>query len=592
VLYRMGGLLLGALMLCFGAFAASEGVDDVITLQRAEVGADVLTAFVENSLVAYDLSADDIQLLEDAQVPSTVIVAMLDHKKQMQSEQPALPASPLIAAGPAPEASTVLYAPPPDQANISLFYEALTPYGAWTQDADNGWVWEPTDGVRDPNWRPYANNGHWVWTDYGWYWESDSPYGWATYHYGRWGYNSRHHWSWAPDNVWGPAWVDWRQSEDYYGWAPLPFGSRYHEGIGFSLDGVNIGFDFHTRLNEGYYSFVPSRSFLDINLSLVLEPERRRHDFYSNTRGVNNTYAYSNNRIINNGVPLATVERATRHTIDRVSVVDANIAVGQPIRGERRNANRIEAYRPKLASVAPIDPPAIAARQRAAATAGTGTTAAKQRGDNRDDLRSGKVDRIGDGNSGQGDDLHRKTATEQDAQRRLAEEKVRLKEKKANPAAEHKAAIGTPTAPKVDASFERHPAANEAARERNATTEAEKEASDKVRGAKAAADAREKATEERHPAKPEAQPRSTNKDAATELKDAAEANKAAQHNAAAAEAGKAAQRNAAAAEANKEAQHNAAAAEANKEAQHNAAAAETKQEERDSTKEDRGHGKK
>jgi hypothetical protein len=32
----------------------------------------------------------------------------------------------------------------------------------------------------------------------------------------------------------------------------------------------------------------------------------------------------------------------------------------------------------------------------------------KGKGDNRDDRRSGKVDRRGDGNSGQGDDLHKK----------------------------------------------------------------------------------------------------------------------------------------------------------------------------------------
>ena len=39
---------------------------------------------------------------------------------------------------------------------------------------------------------------------------------------------------------------------------------------------------------------------------------------------------------------------------------------------------------------------------------GKGKPPVKRGGDNRDDARSGKVDRPGDGNSGQGDDLHRK----------------------------------------------------------------------------------------------------------------------------------------------------------------------------------------
>ena len=34
-------------------------------------------------------------------------------------------------------------------------------------------------------WRPYFY-GEWIWTDEGWYWESDEPWGWACYHYGRW----------------------------------------------------------------------------------------------------------------------------------------------------------------------------------------------------------------------------------------------------------------------------------------------------------------------------------------------------------------------------------------------------------------------
>lgn len=45
---------------------------------------------------------------------------------------------------------------------------------------------------------------------------------------------------------------------------------------------------------------------------------------------------------------------------------------------------------------------------------------ARADGDNRDDARSGKVDRVGDGNSGQGDDLRRRDLTEDGRARREA----------------------------------------------------------------------------------------------------------------------------------------------------------------------------
>jgi len=61
------------------------------------------------------------------------------------------------------------------------FYEPLSPYGRWEYIGSYGRCWVPA-GV-DSSWRPYCN-GHWESTDAGWYWVSDEPWGWATYHYG------------------------------------------------------------------------------------------------------------------------------------------------------------------------------------------------------------------------------------------------------------------------------------------------------------------------------------------------------------------------------------------------------------------------
>ncbi|MCK5085903.1 MAG: hypothetical protein KAQ90_00210, partial [Melioribacteraceae bacterium] len=117
---------------------------------------------------------------------------------------------------------------------INHFYYSLQPYGEWIEIDNNLYVWRP---VRvDRNWRPYVL-GSWAWTDYGWYWESNEPFGWATYHYGRWFYDDFYGWVWLPDNEWGPAWVEWRYSNDYIGWAPMyPYNYDVSVGYRFSVN--------------------------------------------------------------------------------------------------------------------------------------------------------------------------------------------------------------------------------------------------------------------------------------------------------------------------------------------------------------------
>lgn len=112
------------------------------------------------------------------------------------------------------------------QVNVSfqLFYDDLSPHGQWVDFANSGYVWIPNAG---PGFTPYASAGHWVYTQFGWTWVSDYSWGWAPFHYGRWNYEPAFGWMWLPDNVWGPAWVSWRKSTGYYGWAPLGHGRDY-----------------------------------------------------------------------------------------------------------------------------------------------------------------------------------------------------------------------------------------------------------------------------------------------------------------------------------------------------------------------------
>src|SRR5689334_12126061 len=54
------------------------------------------------------------------------------------------------------------------------FYAPLTPVGTWVEVGSYGRCWRPA-GVA-VGWRPYCN-GAWVWTDCGWYWQTDEPWG-------------------------------------------------------------------------------------------------------------------------------------------------------------------------------------------------------------------------------------------------------------------------------------------------------------------------------------------------------------------------------------------------------------------------------
>ena len=100
---------------------------------------------------------------------------------------------------------------------VADFDKPLAANGAWVETGAFGRCWRPADVA--VNWRPYCD-GIWVWTDCGWYWQSDVPWAWACYHYGSWSYDPNYGWIWVPGVEWAPAWVYWRIGGGYIGWAP------------------------------------------------------------------------------------------------------------------------------------------------------------------------------------------------------------------------------------------------------------------------------------------------------------------------------------------------------------------------------------
>lgn len=109
----------------------------------------------------------------------------------------------------------------PRVVTFAVFYEALAPDGEWLVLPPYGYVWRPHAWVVGPGFVPYSTGGSWIWTEAGWQFESAWHWGWATFHYGRWLGDGVYGWVWVPGTTWAPAWVQWRVTDGYVGWAPL-----------------------------------------------------------------------------------------------------------------------------------------------------------------------------------------------------------------------------------------------------------------------------------------------------------------------------------------------------------------------------------
>jgi hypothetical protein len=160
----------------------------------------------------------------------------------------------------------------PDQQPVTLqtFYDQLAPYGQWINYPNYGYVFIPNAG---PGFIPYSTAGHWAYTDqYGWTWASDYPWGWATFHYGRWNYDPSYGWFWVPDTQWGPAWVVWRNSDQYYGWAPLPSG----------VD-INVGINTDYGIPPDHWCFVPNQYMGDPYIYRYYMPRGNNDIFISHS---------------------------------------------------------------------------------------------------------------------------------------------------------------------------------------------------------------------------------------------------------------------------------------------------------------------
>ncbi len=356
----------------------TEAVNDVLKLKSSGFNDDAIIAFIKGKNTNYNLSADEAIVLSRQGVPPAVLNAMMSSGAPAYSAptpygssvapQPAvvqpvaqlqpLPVQPSVPPQyqppyqvTAPSVTVQQPALPPDAA---YFHQELTPYGRWILAEDSQWYWQPTVAAGNPAWRPYWDNGHWVYTDYGWFWSSDYPWGWAAFHYGRWQLHPHHGWLWFPDQTWGPAWVAWRQGGDYCGWSPLPPGVVYESGgAAFLFHGKRVGLEFDFGLGVDHFSFCMVKDLGTPTLRHL--PTEHEHTIFRQTAIVTRYSTISvkgdaQRRIVNRGIDVERVKAVRGVAVETIHVQDIRTPVNVGHSQDRMDAksHTIEVYRPKM----------------------------------------------------------------------------------------------------------------------------------------------------------------------------------------------------------------------------------------------------
>lgn len=204
------------------------------------------------------------------------------------------------------------------------FYQPLEPYGTWVSVGSYGRCFHPTRVAAD--WRPYSL-GHWEYTDVGWYWVSDEPFGWATFHYGSWVNDPQIGWVWVPGVEWSPAWVVWRESDSYIGWAPC--------GPNLEVAAPSL----FVFVQAGHFCDPIQPSTVIVNNTTIINNTRVVNNFRSETR----SFGGGEHRMrVNAGPDVARVQRVTGRHFEPTPVATAIERHG---RGNVRNEQQPDRQR-------------------------------------------------------------------------------------------------------------------------------------------------------------------------------------------------------------------------------------------------------
>src|SRR3990172_2043857 len=225
--------------------------------------------------------------------------------------------------------------------DVDIFYEELAPHGDWFEHPRWGLVWQPRV---ERDWRPYSQ-GYWtLMEEYGWYWVSDEPFAWAVFHYGRWPYDEDDGWLWIPDTEWGPAWVIWRWSDDYVGWAALGPDSSWDP------DG-ELRYDVEYYESPSYifaWSFLHPRYLTTPGLHRYLAPRAQHSFILRRTRHVRG-YRRFDRRVVNVGIDVRRFERVIGRPVTRVRL--KSVDNPRDLRARRdRGGTDVQVFMPRIIS--------------------------------------------------------------------------------------------------------------------------------------------------------------------------------------------------------------------------------------------------
>ena len=362
--------------------AVSPSLGHILKMAGAGVDLSVMISFITNSAGTFNLGAEQIIYLKDLGVSGEIVNAMIAHDQAISSGQFVVTAStvPTLAvpataevggAAPAAGAATASAesqpvsttadvgqpqvpeppagmvaqtAPQPQEpATTAYFQGALSPYGSWVDVEGYGTCWQPTVTVINTAWRPYSDGGRWLYTDCGWYWQSDYAWGGVAFHYGRWFYAPRHGWCWWPNTVWGPSWVTWRSSSAYCGWAPLPPYACYNAGVGLTYYGNNVSVSFGFGLGAGCYTFVPWNGFCQSRPWVYAVPHHRVGPIYAESHVVNHIAPGQGHAPVNHGIEVNQVTARAGRDVPRGTVreVQAGHGAVRPDHVERQGNQHV-----------------------------------------------------------------------------------------------------------------------------------------------------------------------------------------------------------------------------------------------------------
>jgi hypothetical protein len=371
-------------------FKPSPALQPIVTLAQSGVSETILMAYINNQGLRVALTPEEIVFLRDLGLSDEVITTLMLKPEGtptvLASAQAPAPA-PVVSNLPLATNAVAVGAGPPAPVGVDMtkveqpaqpvttnqFVDALAPYGSWVNISGYGLAWQPTVVVINSSWRPYADCGRWVWSNHGWYWDSDYSWGWAPFHYGRWYCHPTLSWVWFPDTHWGPSWVSWRYSPSYCGWAPLPPTACYRPGIGFSYYNRSVGVSFEFGLGSSSYCFVPTRNFCHPRPRDHVVPHDRNVALYHSTTVVNNYVTEQNNVIINRGIGRDAIANVAPSRIPEVEIRNARGPRGPeatPGRIQRTSSGRSIVYRPE----APVTTPAAAGNETPAPVVRSGSS--------------------------------------------------------------------------------------------------------------------------------------------------------------------------------------------------------------------------